>query len=162
MTALILIALISLAHTASAAAGRPRISTARETVVRTLDRGLADTPMRGTGRQLEASGWKWRVSPYFIAAIAGTESSFGRAACRGNPRNAFGLASCGDGWHVPWFASWAHAYDFMGRFLALRWPHARTAYDYRGYAACAPCWGAKTAGWMRSRFGVGPSVRYGG
>jgi hypothetical protein len=126
----------------------------------TLNRALAGTPMAHTGYQLERVGWRYRISPYFIAAIAATESSLGRAACRSNRYNAWGLASCGTSWRVPDFGSWAEAYMFMGRFLTGRWPHARTPYDYHGYAACTPCWGRKTAYWMGRLFGVGPSVRY--
>lgn len=121
--------------------------------------------MAGTGRALEASGWKWHRSPYFIAAIAETESSLGAAACRKDGHrtyNAFGLASCGRGWYVPDFVSWAHAYDFVAHYLATMWPHARTTYDYvrPKYAACPECWGWKTASHMRNRFGVGSSVLY--
>lgn len=125
-----------------------------------LNRGLAGTPMAGTGWKLERAAWKHRISPYFIAAIAATESSLGRAACRNNRYNAFGLASCGHSWRVPDFASWEAAYMFMGRFLTGRWPQARTAHHYYGYAACSACWGRKTAYWMRRLFGVSSSVRY--
>jgi hypothetical protein len=157
----ITLTLIALLLATAAAARTPKhISPKRENLVHALNRGLYDTPMANTGRELEAAGHKHHVHPALIAAIAGTESSFGAAACSGNPRNAFGLSSCGRGWHVPYFQTWAQAYTFMARFLSQRWPHARTAYDYAGYAACSSCWGAKTASWMRSRFGVGPSVTY--
>ena len=115
--------------------------------------------MRGTGRALEASGWKWHVSPMFIAAIAATESSLGRAACW-DRYNAFGLGSCHGSW-VPRFRSWAHVYDFQARFLAQHWPAARTTWDVRGYAACDSCWSRKTAWWMSRLFGVSADVRYG-
>lgn len=140
-----------------------RLETCKRTqaTIRTLQRGLAGTPMQGTEAALEAAGRRHGVSPYFIAAIAGTESSFGAAACRGNPKNAFGLASCGSSWTVPYFPTWADAYTFMAKFLTSRWSHATTAYHYHGYAACSSCWGAKTAQHMRSRFGVDSSVRYG-
>jgi hypothetical protein len=110
--------------------------------------------MATTGYQLEAAARKYRVSPYLIAAIAGTESSFGAAACRNNRYNAFGLSSCGSGWHVPSFRSWQEAYVFMAKFLSDRWPHAKSTYDFHGYAACSSCWGAKTAYWMKARFNV--------
>jgi len=115
--------------------------------------------MAGSERALEAAGRHWHVSPYFIAGIAGTESSFGAAACSGNPYNAYGLSSCTTGWSVPYFKSWAESYEFMGRFLKSRWPNARTPYDFHGYAACSSCWGASTARHM-ARFGVSPSVVY--
>lgn len=150
----------------SSAAGR--INTKRERVVRTLNQGIADSyrifrthsPMEGTGRELEAAGHKWRVSPFFIAAISATESSLGRAACR-DRFNSFGLASCGYRSDVPRFRSWAHVYDYMGRYLSSRWPSARSTYDYYRYAKCSPCWGRKTAWWMNRLFGAGSSVRYG-
>lgn len=132
----------------------------RGRVIRRLDRGLAGTPMRGTGLALERAGWRHSVSPFFIAAIAATESSLGRAACHNDRHNAFGLASCNGSWPVPRFQSWGHVYAFMARFLRQRWPNANSAYDYHGYAACTPCWGRKTAAWMRRLFDVGPGVRY--
>lgn len=139
---------------------------ARGSMINRLNRGLDGTPMEGTGGELELAGRRYGIHPAFIAAIAGTESSFGAAACRNNRYNAFGLSSCGSGWSVPWFRSWADAYDFMGRFLTGRtnvtsgWPNARTTWDYHGYAACSRCWGDKTAYWMRTRFGLPPNVRY--
>lgn len=132
----------------------------RSETAQNLNRGLAGTPMANTGWQLEKAAHKKRISPYLIAAIAGTESSFGAAACRSNRFNAFGLASCGSMWRVPNFQSWADAYAFMAKFLTDRWPNAKSAYDYSGYAACSSCWGAKTAWWMKSRFGVSSSVAY--
>jgi hypothetical protein len=141
--------LITLVAVGSAEAGR------RSDTAKALNRGLAGTPMAHTGYHLEAAGWRYRISPFLIASIAGTESSFGAAACRSNRFNAFGLSSCGSGWSVPDFRSWRHVYLFMAKFLTDRWPHARTSYDYHGYAACSSCWGAHTAWFMRHRFGVG-------
>lgn len=117
-------------------------------------------PMSGTGKTLERIGRKHRISPFFIAAVAMTESSAGLAACRNNHRNVWGLSSCTSGWYVPTWSSWAQAYDFYARFLTSRWPHARTTFDYHGYAANSYAWGVKTASHMRARFGVGPEVRY--
>lgn len=131
-----------------------------EDVVAQLDSGLARTPMSGTGVHLLAAAKRFRISPFFIAAIAGTESSFGAASCRGNPYNAFGLSSCGSGWHVPYFPTWKHAYMFMGEFLTSRWPGATTPWSFHGYAACSSCWGNKVAMHMRQRFGVTPEVRF--
>lgn len=131
---------------------------ARADVWRRLQRGLAGSPMAGSERELEAAGRRHGVSPFFIAAIAATESSLYEAGC-GN-YNAWGLANCSGIWDVPYFRSWADAYEFMARFLASRWPHARTPYDYRGYARCSSCWGAKTASHMRRLFGVEASTRY--
>jgi hypothetical protein len=129
-------------------------------VIRQLQRGLSGTEMDGTAGDLLAAALKYRISPFFIAAIAGTESSFGAAACSNNRFNAFGLSSCGSGWHVPNFQSWREAYMFMGQFLTSRWSGASSTFDFHGYAACSSCWGAKTAMHMRQRFGVGSSVRF--
>lgn len=133
---------------------------AHDDTIRRLQRGLAGTPMDGSAGDLFAAARQYRISPFFIAAIAGTESSFGAASCRGNPHNAFGLSSCGSGWHVPYFPTWRSAYLFMGSFLTNRWPSATTTMHYYGYAACSSCWGAKTAMHMRSRFGVDNGVRF--
>lgn len=134
--------------------------TARHTqVARQLNRGLAGTPMAGTGRELEQAGREHGIHPAFIAAIAATESSFGAAACSSNRFNAYGLANCQGIWHVPDFQSWRDSYRFMGRFLSGRWPHADTPYEFYGYAACDACWGRKVAFYMR-RLGFGHGVRY--
>ncbi len=137
-----------------------RVLHARVAMWRRLDAGLDGTPMGGTGRDLEAAGRRYGIHPAFIAAIAGTESSFGAAPCASNRFNAYGLANCGSIWGVPAFRSWRDSYLFMGRFLSSRWPGARTPFDFHGYAACSSCWGSKTEWWMRARFGVGPEVRY--
>jgi hypothetical protein len=133
---------------------------ANDEVLRKLRIGLSGTPMAGTERELEAAGKRWHVSPFFIAAIAGTESSFGAAACSGNPKNAYGLSSCTSGWRVPYFRSWAESYEFMGEFLTSRWPSSRTTYNYNGYAANSQAWGAKCEYWMRTKFGQSNKVSY--
>ena len=133
----------------------PRITTAQK-----LNRGLHGTPMHSLGYLLERIGHRYHISPYFIAAAAGTESSYGAAACQNNRFNVWGLASCNGSWYVPQFTGWPQAVRFYAAFLTARWPYARTAYDYHGYARCTPCWGRKTAWHMRTRFGVGPGVRY--
>jgi hypothetical protein len=130
----------------------------RADVWRRLERGLAGSPMAGSSRQLELAGRRWNVSPYFIAAIAATESSLGVAGC--SNFNYWGLANCDGRWSVPTFGSLGEAYDFMGRFLRSRWPSASTPWDYHGYAACDSCWGSKTASHMARLFGVGSSTRY--
>lgn len=128
-------------------------------VIRTLQRGLANTPMSGTEAALEAAGRRHGISPVFMAAVAGTESSYGAAACRNNRMNVWGLSSCGSGWYVPQWQSWAQAFDFYARFLVTRWPGASTPYSFRGYAACSDCWARKVSEHM-ARFGVGNSVAY--
>lgn len=127
--------------------------------IRKLDSGLAGTPMAGTGAILERYGRRHHISPFFMAAAAGTESSFGFAACSNNHYNVWGLSSCGSGWYVPSFSSWEEAIDFYARFLRSHWPGAQTPYDFQGYAACSSCWGAKTSSYMR-QLGASPTVRY--
>ena len=146
--------LIAATLTPAATAGQ------RSDTAKNLNRGLQGTPMANTGYALEKAAYRKRISPYLIAAIAGTESSFGAAACRSNRYNAFGLSSCGTGWRVPNFQSWAEAYEFMAGFLTSRWPGATSPYSFRGYAACSDCWARKVAYWMRARFGVSERVAY--
>lgn len=136
------------------------VHSGRFLVAQALNRGLAGSPMASTGFALEAAGWRWHVSPFFIAGIAATESSLGVAGCPGT-LNYWGLSSCGSGWNVPRFRSLAEAYEFVARFLATRWPDATSTYDYHGYAACSSCWGAKTAWHMSRLFGVSNFTRYG-
>ena len=169
MTTLLAIAILMIVLATAAQAAhnsRPKhISPAREHVVQTLNRGLYDTPMAWTGRELEAAGWKWHVHPAFLAAITGAESSFGAAACRTNRFNAAGLGSCGSAWTPPYFRSWAHFYDYFARMIRRQWPSARSPWDMHGYCVDAhgndcPTWPGKVAGFMRRLFGVGPGVRY--
>ena len=61
-------------------------------VVQKLKRGLRGTPLAPHAFRLESEGWRWNINPFLVAAIAGTESSFGAAACGGN---AWGIAACG-------------------------------------------------------------------
>jgi hypothetical protein len=129
-------------------------------VVRRLDAGLAGTPMAGLGAILEAEGRRYGISPYFMAAAAGTESSFGAAGCSNNPTNVWGLAACDGRWHVPYFPTWESAVGFYARFLASRWRGHSSPYSFTGYAACDVCWGRKTSEHM-GRFGAGTSTRYG-
>jgi hypothetical protein len=120
-----------------------------------LNRGLAHTPMRGTGFALVVEAKKQNINPALIAGIAGTESSYGAAACWSNRFNAFGLGSCSGSW-VPAFGSWRDAYRYMAGFLRSHWPTARSPYDLHGYAACDSCWADHTAGHMRELgFGIG-------
>lgn len=156
--------IILLAVAAAAHAANPTINVQRQRVVAQLNAGLAGTPMAGTGRQLEAAGWKHRVHPAFMAAVSAIESSWGRRMCE--PFNAWGLGSCKRAWTPPSFRSWAHAYDYYARFLRSRWPSARTPYDYHGYCVDrngndCPTW-ARDVAWNMDRLGYGPSVRYGG
>lgn len=129
-------------------------------VVARLNRGLRGTPMAGTGIILERYGRRHGVSPFFIVAVAATESSIGHAACFNNRFNVWGLSSCGSGWYVPPFRSWDEAISFYADFLARRWPGHSTPYSFRGYAACDACWGRKVSEWMHSLFGVSSRTVY--
>lgn len=136
--------------------------THQDAVVSNLRAGLSGTPMYASVVELEKAAKKYGISPYFIAAAAGTESAFGRLACKGNPYNAFGLGSCDRAWKVPHFYTWKQAYLYYARFIRTRWPRARTAYDLHGYCECgATTWGSSTAWHMRRLFNVGPAINYG-
>lgn len=141
-------------------ANRNRIIKANDPIIGRLNRGLAGTPMAGLGVTLRDIGKQYNISPYFMAAVAGTESSFGHAACSNNPKNVWGLAACDGRWYVPYFNSWDEAIRFYASFLADRWPSATSPHDFHGYAACTPCWGRKTSYWMGSRFGVSSYTKY--
>lgn len=130
------------------------------TTIRVLRRGLAGTPVAGSETALEHAARRYRISPFFMAAVFATESSLGRVACRNDRFNVAGLASCQDSWPVPRFRSWPHFFDYYARFLTSRWPGATTPWSYRGYAACSDCWARKVAYWMHTLFGVDPNVRF--
>lgn len=131
-------------------------------VVQKLNRGLRGTPMAGLGVTLRDIGRQYNISPFFMAAAAGTESSFGAAGCGNNPKNVWGLAACDGRWNVPYFETWDEAIRFYAGFLRSHWPSATSPYDFHGYAACGSCWGAKTSSWMSSRFGVSAYTKYPG
>jgi hypothetical protein len=132
----------------------------RGAVIARLERGLRGTPMAGTGVLLERYGRRHGVSPYFMVAVAATESSIGRASCSSNGRNVWGLASCVNSWPVPYFDTWDEAIAFYARFLASRWPGHSTPYSFNGYAACSDCWARKVSSWMSALFGVSSRTRY--
>jgi flagellum-specific peptidoglycan hydrolase FlgJ len=116
--------------------------------------------MAGTGAILERHGRRYGVSPFFMVAVAATESSIGEAACSNNRYNVWGLASCVNSWHVPSFSSWDEAIAFYARFLSDRWPTHSTPYSFRGYAACSECWARKVSEWMGRLFGEPARTRY--
>lgn len=141
------------------AAGTAQAQTAgkRSEIAKRLNRGLAGTPMAGLGYILERNGRQFGISPYLIAAIAAKESSLGAASCRNNPKNVFGLSSCGSGWYVPYFETWNEAIHFEARFLKTRWPGAASPYDFHGYAECLACWASSVASHMSRIWGVPPT-----
>src|SRR5262245_26719178 len=87
-------------------------------VVQKLKDGLRGTPLAPHAFRLEAEGWRWNINPFLVAAIAGTESSFGAAACGGN---AWGLGNCGFS-----FATFPDGIRYATRLL-------RTSYLNQGY-----------------------------
>ena len=128
---------------------------ARRDVARRLDRFLARYPMRRLGTILERVGRREGVSPFFIVAVAGKESSFGLAACTANPRNVWGLGACGRAWTPPYFNTWEEAITFFARFVEGRtsvyhgWPNAQTPWDFHGYCAgCETSWAAGVSRFM--------------
>ena len=120
-----------------------------------LRAGLRGTPLAPHAFRFEAEGWRWNVNPFLIASIAGTESSFGEAACGAN---AWGIASCARS-----FASFGDGIKYATRLL-------RTFYIDLGfgtldrvgarYASCGSCWAQTTAWFMRDRFGSSLTLTY--
>lgn len=61
-----------------------------------IDKVLANTPMRGTGKTFVSAGNQYDISPWFLVAIAGHESGFGSAGFATNgSHNPFGLGVTG-------------------------------------------------------------------
>lgn len=122
--------------------------------------------MRNTGKVLDNQGRKYGISPFFIAAVAGKESSYGAAACRNNPKNVWGLGQCGRVWRVPYFETWTEAINFFVRFITGNtnitsgWPNATTPYQFYQYCSgCEQEWGAGVSRHMYE-LGVTPRVKY--
>jgi hypothetical protein len=124
-------------------------------VLQKLKRGLKGTPLEAHAFRIESEGWRWNINPFLVASIAGTESSFGAAACGGN---AWGLASCALS-----FSTFGEGIDYATRLL-------RTSYLNLGYrtlervgeryAACGSCWASTTSWFMRARFGSPLTLTY--
>jgi len=124
-------------------------------VVQQLKRGLRGTPLARHAFRLESEGWRWNINPFLVASIAGTESSFGAAACGAN---AWGIGNCGFG-----FANFNDGIHYTTRLL-------RTGYLNLGfrtlerigtrYAACGSCWAERTGWFMRARFGSPLTLTY--
>lgn len=129
-------------------------------VVARLAHVIDGTPLAGTARDLEEVARHYHVSPYFIVAVAATESSIGEAACSSNRKNIWGLSSCGGGWYVPKFASWREAYEFFAAYVNRQFPGHSTPYSFADYAKCSACWARKVSEWMSSLFGVPAVTRY--
>ena len=132
-----------------------RMNERRLPVLRTLRAGLAGFPLALIADALEREGWRYNVSPYFLAAIAGKESTFGKAACGGN---AWGIASCG--MTFPTFADGAH---YTARLLRQNYiDDGLTTIPEIGYRYCVPphSWIRDVTAIMRQYFGAAPVVTY--
>jgi len=146
--------------------GKPAVSPVhshRYLVAVRVARGVRSTPLRGLGWLIERVGFREGVSPFFMVGASGTESSVFRAPCSGNPRNGWGLGSCGAAWRAPYFRTWEQAFTYYARHVRRLWPRARTPFELYGYCACGSAyWGSKTVAWMRLLFGAGvpTGVRY--
>lgn len=110
-----------------------------------LAHGLRGTPLARFAFVFEAAGHRWNVNPFLVAAISGTESSFGAAACG---YNAWGLASCDGSVSL---SSFQDGIRYTTRLLRLNYLNAGDtsvlSVGYK-YAACGSCWAAKTEGFM--------------
>jgi hypothetical protein len=130
-----------------------------------LGDGLRGTPLAGSEHELEEESRRANFNPYVIVGASGVESSFGAAACHGNPNNIWGLGACGRAWHEPYFATRREAYRYFIKFIRSHWPSAKTIYEFYGYCVpasrCgAPLWGARAMDKARQLFGpVSPSQR---
>lgn len=128
----------------------------RYTNAKRLNAGLAGTPLARLGFQFEAAGWRWNINPFLVAAIAGTESSFGKAACGGN---AWGIGSCGTS-----FVTFREGLWYTTRLLRLHYLDdglVTLVQVGTRYAACGPCWAAHTLRFMQW-FDAGPPLDYPG
>jgi len=129
----------------------------RRAIVATLKAGLSKDHVRPLYRYayaLEAAGHRYNVSPYFLAAIAGVESTFGEEACGGN---AWGIASCGVSFPTfkegAWYTAKLLRESYINKGLTTPWAINRK------YAASST-WGERVAYYMRYFFGSGPVVTY--
>lgn len=139
----------------------------QRSVIERLDRFLAPYPMRGLGRTLERVGRREGVSPFFIVAVAGKESTFGLASCGLGGRNVWGLGACGSAWSPPSFDTWGEAIRFFARFVQGRtsvyrgWPSARTPWDFHGYCSgCESSWASGVSRFMAMMGEQRAEVRY--
>lgn len=135
-------------------AGCQQTAGSRAAVVSRLRAGLAGYPLEQWAGRFEQAGRRWNVSPYLMAAISGTESTYGLAV---TPGNAWGI---GPGMS---FADFGAGIDYLARLLATRYPIDSGDLARVGsiYAACGVCWGSTTGSIMQARFGASPyALRY--
>lgn len=85
----------------------PAVTSALAT---SIDGKLAGTPLKGTGRAFVSAGNAYGVSPWFLVAIAGHESSFGTKGFATNgSHNPFGLGVTGAAGAGMRFSTWEGA-----------------------------------------------------
>lgn len=129
----------------------------RYLVAAQLQRSLAGTALHGTGFTFEAEGHRWNVNPFFVAAISGTESSFGAARCGWN---VFGWNSCnGDS-----FTSFADAISTVTHSLRVDYMNRWRLFSVEAigvtYCACGSHWAEHTRIFMRQLGDVSGGVVY--
>lgn len=126
----------------------------RADIVKKLEAGLAGSPLAPWADELEAAGREWNVNPFLVAAISGTESTFGRAACYDHA-NAWGIASCGIT-----FADFGEGLRYTTRLLRQHYPIDAGDLVAVGsiYAACGRCWADRTGWFMQRYFGSSPTL----
>ncbi len=124
-------------------------SASSKTEIKKINRHLASTPMRGTGKIIYNQSKKYGINPYFIIAVAHKESSLGIEACGEFNRNVWGLGACGRAWNVPSFHNWVQAINYFVRFIDRLWPNADSPYEFYGYCnGCEQEWGSSVADYM--------------
>jgi hypothetical protein len=149
-----LLALPAAGHATAEPAAKPDHSF-RFQVVQKLKHGLRGTPLATHAFRIESEGWRWNVNPFLVASIAGTESSFGAAACGGN---AWGLGNCGFT-----FRDFPAGISYATRLLRENYLDLGYGTLQRmgaRYAVCGSCWAQRTGWFMRSRFGSSLTLTY--
>lgn len=127
---------------------RSATASSKEEIKR-INRHLASTPMKGTGKIIYNQSKKYDINPYFVMAVAAKESSLGFKGCGRYGRNVWGLGACGRAWNVPSFRNWVQAINYFIRFVERLWPDARTPYEFYGYCnGCEQEWGNDVAKYM--------------
>lgn len=122
----------------------------RSRIVAVLRQGLHGYPLEVWAARFEQAGRRWNVSPYLMAAISGTESTYGLYV---TPGNAWGI---GPG---KWFADFGQGIDYLAQLLATQYDLTSTWTVGPRY--CCSGWGSTTGSIMQSRFAASPyALRY--
>lgn len=117
----------------------------RNVIVRRLEAGLSGYPLASYAADFEAAGRAYNVSPYFMAAISGTESTYGLHV---SPGNAWGI---GPGMYFP---SFREGIWYLAKMLHNDYDLSNTWTVGSRY--CCSGWGSTTGSIMQSRFGASP------